>query len=188
LPRVGATLGEVVRSFQHDLNRLLAKTLTEARLVPFSVRGGEAMQLAFRQRRSPVEARFRTRFGPMELFLGQLCGGEPTADRGVRLVTRGYRYTLTPAGDEEPAIRWEYQRDYPTERDRWCRHHVQGLGSLPLGGGNVPLNALHLPTGYVPIEEVIRFCIVDLGAPPLSAEWHEELKRSYESFKEEVRD
>ena len=40
------------------------------------------------------------------------------------------------------------------------------------------LNELHLPTGWVPIEEVLRFCIDDLGVRPLSPGWHETLAAS----------
>jgi hypothetical protein len=50
-------------------------------------------------------------------------------------------------------------------------------------------NDWHLPTGWVPIEEIIRFCIVDLGVPPLDTSvdadgnpgWHTRLvQRSYD--------
>jgi len=40
------------------------------------------------------------------------------------------------------------------------------------------LNDLHLPTGWVRLEEVLRFCIVDLGVRPLSPRWHEALVES----------
>ena len=45
------------------------------------------------------------------------------------------------------------------------------------------LNDLHLPTGFTTIEEVLRFCIVDLGVTPLSDEWDRVLTDSYEKFK-----
>jgi hypothetical protein len=47
------------------------------------------------------------------------------------------------------------------------------------------LNDLHLPTGYVPLEEVIRFCIHDLGAKSAKANWHEVLEESYKRFRTE---
>jgi len=37
----------------------------------------------------------------------------------------------------------------------------------------------------VTIEDILRFCIVDLGVEPLSANWHEILQESYELFREE---
>lgn len=89
------------------------------------------------------------------------------------------------AGDEREALlRWEYVKQWPTANDQWCRHHLQGPVNLALGGG-VLLQHLHLPTGYVVIEDVIRFCINDLGVPFLSAGWHQELEDSYKRFREE---
>jgi hypothetical protein len=45
----------------------------------------------------------------------------------------------------------------------------------------LPLNAWHLPTGWIAIEEVIRFCIVDLGVRP-KAGWQAVLAESHEKF------
>jgi len=48
----------------------------------------------------------------------------------------------------------------------------------------VSLNDLHLPTGWVTIEEVIRFCIVDLGVPTNPAhDWDAVLEASYQTFR-----
>jgi hypothetical protein len=47
------------------------------------------------------------------------------------------------------------------------------------------MNNLHLPTGFVALEEVLRFCIVDLGVNPLSDEWNGVLEESYRLFKTE---
>lgn len=64
-----------------------------------------------------------------------------------------------------------------------CRHHLQGPLLVPFGRHELNLNDFHLPTGYTTIEDVIRFCIVDLGASPLSRDWHETLEGSYRLFK-----
>jgi hypothetical protein len=47
----------------------------------------------------------------------------------------------------------------------------------------VRLNDLHLPTGFTTIEDVLRFCIVDLAVAPLSPEWDQVLNESYQTFK-----
>ena len=52
-------------------------------------------------------------------------------------------------------------------------------------GHAVPLNDLHLPTGYVAFEEVLRFCIVDLHVRPLAEDWDQTLRNSYDRFKTE---
>lgn len=41
----------------------------------------------------------------------------------------------------------------------------------------------HPPTGWVTLEEVLRFCIVDLGVIPLSDRWSQILRESDERFK-----
>lgn len=61
-------------------------------------------------------------------------------------------------------VRWEYDR-IPEAETRKSGHH--------------------LPTGYVPFEEVLRFCIADLGVPPLAEDWDQILRDTYEQFKTE---
>ena len=78
-----------------------------------------------------------------------------------------YRYALTlgtraQAINVEPLFRWEYVRD--TRGGTWCRHHLQGTVVVDLGANRrVQMNQWHLPTGYTTLEDVIRFCIVDLA-------------------------
>lgn len=130
------------------------------------------MQLTFRQGGQPVMARLKTKFGPMRFRVSHLCEGVPGGAGQVRLVTVQYGYALAQGEEAEPLLRWEYVRDWPdSAKSRWCRHHLQGNVALNLGPDGVSLNNLHLPTGYVTMEEVIRFCIVDLGVKPLSPRW-----------------
>lgn len=180
----GDSLEEAVRAFREHLNDLLARTVTQTRLVTLPHRGRRrpaSVQVAFRQGGRATEALLRTRYGPMHLYLGQRCESVQR-DRRHRLVTAAYRYTLRAEDQEEPLLRWEYERRWPDPDARWCRHHLQGDVALPLGAG-VSLNDLHLPTGYVTVEEVLRFCIVDLGVPPLATDWSEQLEASYALFK-----
>jgi hypothetical protein len=44
------------------------------------------------------------------------------------------------------------------------------------------MNDLHLPTGWVAFEDIVRFCIDDLDVTPLSVSWHEVLDASYARF------
>jgi hypothetical protein len=57
--------------------------------------------------------------------------------------------------------------------------------ALLIHGHTVSLNDLHLPTGYVPFEEVLRFCIADLGVSPFAEDWDSVLQESYDLFKTE---
>lgn len=116
----------------------------------------------------------------MELYIGQVCVSEVDGDGNHRLKTMQYRYAVSLVGQPEPKIRWEYI-GYPIEDSLYCRHHVQGPISLDLlddHSSPVQLNDMHLPTGWVPVEEVLRFCIVDLGVQPLKPDWDQVLRDS----------
>lgn len=66
------------------------------------------------------------------------------------------------------------------------RHHVQLPAYLPAAGGRIDLDKVHLPTGWVTIEEVIRFLIVELGLkPPGGGGWPDVLATSERAFYEE---
>jgi hypothetical protein len=180
VPIIGRTAAEAVTTFREHLNWLLARTVTERPLVFFTV--GERMSLAFRHHGRPAAATLGTRFGQFALFLGQTCVATLTDDRQYRLRTVSYRYTLRRDDDAEPLLRWEYEK-FPRPPGEYCRHHLQGAITLPLPPSRVSLNDMHVPTSFVTIEEVLRFCIVDLGVPPLSGDWHRLLSESYERFK-----
>jgi len=89
-----------------------------------------------------------------------------------------YRYALRPDEHREPVFRWEYMREPEGDDAFWARHHIQGPAPINLGSQYVSLNALHVPTGLVQIEEVVRFCVNDLGALPLSGDWDAILRAS----------
>jgi hypothetical protein len=184
VPIEGRTLGDAGRTFCDALNRVLATTVTRTRLVLIALRGGARLQIAFRDAGRPATASLRTSFGPMTLYVGQVCESVPSGKRH-RLITVAYTYTLTPEDDPEPLFRWEYVRRRPDPGALWCRHHLQGPVPLRIGGHEVSLNDLHLPTGYVTLEEVLRFCIVDLGVTPLSGGWDATLEESYRRFKDD---
>jgi hypothetical protein len=116
----------------------------------------------------------------VHLSLAQTCLTEREGEEH-RLRTIRYRYTLRPDGDSEPRLRWEYVREFSEGNP--SRHHLQGPITVPFGRRELNLNDLHLPTGYTTIEDVIRFCIVDLGVTALSSGWHEVLEESYRLFK-----
>jgi hypothetical protein len=188
-PPGGRSPGETVRQSAERLNRLLARTVTQSRLVTFHVPPSANQpahyRLTFRQSGRVTEAQLRTRFGPMNLFIGRTYALATDGDGTSTLRITTYRYTLTPTTAAEPLLRWEYVAEPADPEARWSRHHLQGPIPLRMSERGDPrareatLNDLHLPTGWVPIEEVLRFCIVDLGARPLSDAWQAELEASY---------
>ncbi|MBI3454809.1 MAG: hypothetical protein HY002_03335 [Candidatus Rokubacteria bacterium] len=185
MPIEAGTLEATARIFCDHLNHVVNRTVSQTRLVWFHVEGQPLGEITFRQTGAPTRARLRTRFGPMWLSLGQLCGSIVQPGGLHRLYTAKYKYTITRDGTEEPLLRWEYVRRYPSPDDRWCRHHLQGNVRLGLydGATELTLDALHVPTGFTTVEEVLRFCITDLGVNPLSADWDRILTESYERFK-----
>ena len=184
MPITGATLAEAARNFRDHLNHVLARTVTQTPVVLVEVPGVPRFQITFRHHGQPIQVQINTRFGRMEFYLGQVCGSVMREDRLHELRTLSYRYALSTEGGEEPIIRWEYVREL-TPTEQWCRHHLQGPIEIRLNQHTISLNDIHLPTGYVTFEEVLRFCIVDLGVPPLHADWDRILSESYELFKTE---
>lgn len=149
------------------------------------------MVLAFRQGGRPTAVPMDTNRGTLYLSLAQRCETE-VKDGRERLLTAEYRYTLSLDPDLEPLLRWEYVRVRPPSTDdkpapKWCRHHLQGTSQVDFGRGLESLNPLHLPTGYVLVEDAIRFLLNDLGVPALSAAWSDVLDESYRKFREEFR-
>lgn len=121
------------------------------------------------------------RFGELKFTILHVCG-TTVRDGQACLCTVAYSYGVGPSDIDEPLFRWDYERERNDPDKRYCRHHLQGTMSVNLGEGVFDFNRQHLPTGYVPIEEVIRFCIVDLGVRPLHDDWSERLDASYEGF------
>jgi hypothetical protein len=183
VPIVGKSLGDAARGFKEHLNWLLPRTITQTHVTTFGTPGAPVMDVGFRQNGEPVAAPLATLFGTLDFSLLQICISEEFEDGKYRLHTAEYRYALTPRGELEPSIRWEYLRERPDPDARWARHHIQGTFVVGLESDGVVANDLHIPTGFVTIEEVIRFCIADLQVRPLSDEWNENLDESYTRFK-----
>ncbi|GIU97436.1 MAG: hypothetical protein KatS3mg013_1239 [Actinomycetota bacterium] len=164
------------------MNDVLKRTLTPVPVRYLAVPGRPYFVVTFPRRAGvPTAARLATRFGPMRFLFSQVLATREV-EGGHRLETQRYAYKLTRASDSQPFVRWEYDRP-KSPRVKRCRHHLQGPIRLDLGTRSVSLDEMHLPTGWVTFEEVIRFCIVDLGAQPRSADWNRVLLDSYELFK-----
>jgi hypothetical protein len=168
--------------FADHLNTVLNRTVTRMRLVPL-VRG-DSLMLGFRQAGSATVATLSSTFGPLELYLGQVCRATQAAPGEYQLATVQYGYSIGTPGSE-PTVRWEYRRTRQQPDATWCRHHIQGPIDIPMGSGSLRLNNVHVPTGWVTVEEVLRFCLAELSVPPLSEDWDRVLEASYKQFKTE---
>ncbi len=186
MPIEERSLERAIGVLRDHLNGVLARTISQARLIVFAVPDIDPPQIGVHLREgTDIGARLRATYGNVRLLLTQRCIST-VAGRGRRrthrLHTVHYRYAIRVEDAEEPFIRWEYERD--RAEGQWCRHHVQGPQTLRVAASDLSLNDLHLPTGWVTIEEVIRFCIVDLGVPTNPAhDWNAVLEDSYRTFR-----
>jgi hypothetical protein len=175
--------GEVFARYLEDLNGLLRQTITDVPLVPEARRAGVS-RVSFTFGAAGY-APIRTQaYGDLALFIGQVCDFT-RAGRRHELHVLTYRYVVCDDGPGK-GLRWDYVRASADDPKRFCNHHLQGSSVIQLGSGSFCMDALHLPTGYVPIEDVVRFCLNDLGARPRNADWHERLVASASTFRAQL--
>src|SRR5262249_5504507 len=101
-----------------------------------------------------------------------------------RTLRYAYRIAEVPNFDGRCLIRWEYNARSLRE-SRHPRHHVQMSAILSRENhtSNLDLEDLHLPTGWITVEEIIRFLICDFGVRPKSKDWDTILQESEDLFK-----
>jgi hypothetical protein len=180
----GRSLEAAAHVFADRLNRLLNKTVTKARVVP--AKRKKRLALALREGGEPG-ALLHTVYGPLVLSLDQIVTSTKVGGRH-RLQTVRYRYSLAPDRVTEALVRWDYCRSDEHGDRTFCRRHLQGVLPIRLPKGMARLNDFHLPTGYVAIEDILRFTIVDLEVAPLSGDWDAILKESSGDFREQLYD
>jgi hypothetical protein len=185
MPITGRDPPECFRRFEDHVRKLVAATVTTRHPVQRRfVKGEPRMKLSFMEQQ-PIAVPIQTRLGRLYFYLGQALEAVEEVKR-FRLRTCQYWYRIQhgPELTEKALLRWEY--DTETPRDGHCRHHAQVPLQLSLGEGQLDLDNAHLPTGWVTMEEVIRFLIVDLEMPPpCGAEWPDVLQRSERAFFEQ---
>lgn len=123
--------------------------------------------------------------GTLYLAIRQSLLAELDEDGKYILKTAGYSYRLLEENypTAKALIRWEYVGDRAAPH-AYCRHHVHTRSKLPLKGVYLDFDRLHTPSGWVTIEEVIRFAIHDLDARAARDDWPKTLERSEKQFYE----
>jgi hypothetical protein len=130
-------------------------------------------------------ASINTRFGQLHVYLAQALRAVGERNGQCRLETGKYWYRLQRTSDtsDEALFRWEYDRSHDPKTSKPPRHHAHAPARIEAGGISLDLNKLHIPTGWVTIEEVIRFLITELGhRPPCGNGWPAVLAESEEAF------
>ena len=189
MPITGRTPKACFDEFVGHLRSLCAKTLTKQhQLISRRTDDETQIGISFLQRDAPVTVPLKTKaHGTVYFSIAQDLRAKLDEEETYRLETHAYWYRLqsAPEATAQAAIRWEYERK-PEGGKKHCRNHVQQDTHVALGTGRLDLNKAHLPTGWVTIEEVLRFLINDLGVkPPCGASWATVLAESEAKFYEE---
>lgn len=179
----GKSPEECVRQFRDILSHIVSETLSRQAVMSI-MRLGDDFRIAFLQGDEPRGFPIKTSFGPLYFHVGQLVSTEINKQGKHELQTLHYYYRLQtgPRFDDPALLRWEYEK-VPRNGALFCRHHIQGNVRLVWGDRNIHFNSVHVPTGWVLIEEVIRFLIHELGhKPPCGNRWNKVLTESRDAF------
>ena len=147
---------------------------------------GTTSRVGFLQGTVLVPITIETRCGPLDFYVSQLVKAERVkggkSDQSFRLSTLKYQYILAESVDSRAEVmRWEYDRVLP-EGKLHCRHHLHQRHTIKLGTADFDLDKAHMPTGWVLLEEVFRFLIVELSLKPATPDWDDRLIRSTRKF------
>jgi hypothetical protein len=120
------------------------------------------------------------------LYVGQILASVRDQAR-FRLRTLAYAYRVAegPSFDDPCLFRWEYNslEDRPSLSPR---HHLHLPAKISCFDRRRFLDAekLHIPSGWVTVEEIIRFLIQELRVKSKSRNWNELLLDSERRFRE----
>jgi hypothetical protein len=185
VPVTARTPRDAFRFLQDHCNQILNKVLTRYR-VRFTVRHvkQERTALSFFKGEGEYIA-VPLAPSPWYLFVRQRLQAIPHGrDYSLEVLAYEYRIQRTPSRDDEAEVRFEYVSSTVDPAFPYSRHHVQFHREFQDIRDGFSPNKLHIPTGEITIEHVIRFLIADLGVPPLIDNWDEELRKSEEQSRQ----
>jgi hypothetical protein len=136
--------------------------------------------LQFRQQGEPIAVSVGRGF---YLYLAQTLKIVKEGGRH-RLRTMAYSYRITdgPTRQDKWLIRWEYNsREHLVALHP--RHHCHIPADVSFRNQTLSLHKLHLASGWVTVEEVIRFLINELGVKPKNKNWDNLLHDSEKAFR-----
>lgn len=176
---------EVFKEFREHLGRLLNQTITDAPL-SLLVTASDRASLSFRSHKDPASAPLKP--AGLFLYVGQTVIAEKEK-HNWRLRTVQYSYWIQHRvpehGSPVAVFRFEYVSPKVKPLDRRPRHHLHiPRAQAVCRGQRLDLEDLHIPTGWVTLEEVIRFAIRELGCKPKPGDWDKILLNSENKFRE----
>jgi hypothetical protein len=189
VPILARTPREVFQTVQDHFNHTLNTILTHYRL-EFTVRHAKQMRTLLHFEDSQNEAVAVSL--PSSVWRLYLSFGLQAVPEGrnysLHVLQYAHRIQRTSSIDDEAEVRFEYVSPAIDPKFSYSRHHVQFHHDSRSASSDFSLSKLHIPTGGVTIEHVIRFLIADLGVPPLAEHWQEELRASERVTREWLRD
>ena len=182
----GSNPTHILKAFRQQIAGLLNSTLTDA---PVSLVIVEKSQAKWEARvclggRADFSRAVPLRQKPLHLFLAQnVVVRREGKEKIWRLKTLQYGYRIQggPSLDSERYFRFQHKAR-EIEDSFHPRHHLHLPVSMECGTTRVNLSRVHIPTGWVPLEEVIRFLIEELGVKAKTRDWDSVLRKSEEKF------
>ena len=186
---VGRTPDECFKTFLDHVGPLIANMVPTDCPVLCPRRRGQPLQrtLSFANPEHDDAVPLKIDGGTIYLYMAQELRAV-REDGAYRLRTVAYWYKLfprSPLENDDALVRWEYKAADPGCPGP-CRHHVQFGKMAPrmaLGATHFDLTRFHMPTGWVLMEEVLRFLVHELGMKPRCGDrWPEVLRDSEDKF------
>jgi hypothetical protein len=176
----GTSPEEVFTKFKDHLNDLLHHTVSKASLVQIVSRSRAFLEFRLGQSSTAVLVG-----KGYHLFLSQALEAEKIKVGHYKLRTLAYAYRIGGGPNREDSwlIRWEYKASDDAFRFYHPRHHCHLPTELAFGRRRLNLDRLHIASGWVTIEEVIRFLIHELEVKPQRHDWDARLRASEEQFR-----
>lgn len=184
MPIIGRTPADCVNTFRRHVAQLVSKTIT-TRFPVRVIERAPRMIMSLSDGAAPLP--LDTNVGRVFFSLGQALEAVREDDGAFRLRTLEYWYRVQETADPKghAFLRWEYMRPRSVAIAGPPRHHLHARATVPVAAENLDLNKVHVPTGWVTIEEVIRFLIHELGVkPPCGKSWPSVLAESEDAFYE----
>jgi hypothetical protein len=120
------------------------------------------------------------------LYLGQTLQAKRESKKEYSLRTMGYAYRIAtgPKRNDPYVVRWEYN-----SRELLDALHPRHHCHLPVQLECAPnrrfnLDKMHIASGWVTIEEVLRYLFHELKVPPRAANWDKLLRDSEQTFRQ----
>ena len=180
MPRVGKAANKLFTTFKDHFNKVLHKTVTEVPLK--EIDHGDRRLLQFSKGFTPICVPIGR--GDYYLFVGQTMAlAEDRREQRIRTLAYEYRLTGGPNFSDDPCLlRWEYKASDLVPKG-FPRHHLQIKASINDVEPELDLSKLHIPSGWITIEELMRFLITELKITPRDADWDRILREGEDKFR-----